>query len=117
MTKRRLLGAKGAGHAGRWARTGSGHAGHWAHAGAGRAGARRGAAGRQHGARRVGGRGAGGKHAGQSAAGAAGARQAHGLGAGHTAWALGARLGRAGWPGLCTRCTPLVFQLGIFPEH
>ena len=112
MTKRRLLGAKGAGHAGRWARTGSGHAGRWARAGAGRAGARRGAAGRQHGARRVGGRGAG-----QSAAGAAGARQAHGLGAGRTAWALGARLGRAGWPGLCTRCTPLGFQPGFSTRY
>ena len=45
------------------------------------------------------------------------ARGARGLG---VAWALGARPGRLGWPGLCTRCTRLDFQtgfrLGIFPE-
>ena len=44
-----------------------------------------------------------------------------GAGAGQgVAWALGARPGRLGWPGLCTRCTRLDFQTGfrldIFPE-
>ena len=45
---------------------------------------------------------------GARARGAAGARQA---GAGRAVWLLGS--GRAGWPGLCTRCTPLGFQPGF----
>ena len=40
----------------------------------------------------------------------AGVRGARGLGAGRTAWALGARPGCAGWPGLCTWCTRPVFD-------
>ena len=62
----------------------------------------------------------------QQGARAAGARTA-GSGAGRAqqgrqapAWALGARPGHLGWPGLCTRCTRLDFQtgfrLGIFLE-
>ena len=79
--------------AGRWARLlgaqAAGCAGRWARAGSWRAGTGRGAR----------------RQARQAA------RQGHGR---HAAWALGARPGRAGWPGLCTRCTPLGFQPGFF---
>ena len=55
-------------------------------------------------------RGARGRR-GLSAGRVAGRRWARGAPA---AWALGARPGIAGWPGLCTRCTPLGFQPGFF---
>ena len=32
-------------------------------------------------------------------------------------WALGARPGHAGWPGLCTRCTRLDFQTGLSTQY
>ena len=61
----------------------------------------------------------------QATAGLRGARQAgHAAGrrwalGARAAWELGAQPGRAGWPGLCTRCTQPVFgpiRLNTIPE-
>ena len=69
-----------------------------------------------------------GSRAGAVDSGRAGVRSRRGAGTGRTtgkrwargagaAWALGARPGRAGWPGLCTRCTPLGFQPGFSTRY
>ena len=98
-TKKKLYCGAGRAGAGRWA------CWRWALGvlalGAGRAGAGRAGRARGQQARRR-------QAAGRGARGAC------------AAGAEGARPGRLGWPGLCTRCTRLDFQtgfqLGIFPE-
>ena len=98
-----MLGAAGTGRAGCWARVGAGLAGPGTLQADGRAGRAAGAAG--SGSAQAGVRG----RAGVGRSGRAGVRSRRrqaGLGA-----------GRAGWPGLCTRCTPLGFQPGFSTRY